>query len=138
MNSFRTVPGSARDSREAVRDIGGISNPPPLTFTYETRAGCSDSPTTVMHPEFASPSSPPFLPFLPCRACPHTGAQATLPLSIIALLFATNIIFAVDALIWGDSDAIVVAVWSDITVFATSFNFSGPDEASSDQDNYRL
>ncbi|KAF8164655.1 hypothetical protein K438DRAFT_1984577 [Mycena galopus ATCC 62051] len=138
MTSFGTVPGSAGDSREAVRDIDGISNPPPPTFTYETRVGCSDSPTTVMHPEFASPSSPPFLPFLPRRACPHTGAQAKLPPSIIAWLFATNIISAVDALMWGDSDAIIVVVWCDITAFATFFNFSGPDEASSDQDNYRL
>ncbi|KAF7372884.1 STE3-domain-containing protein [Mycena sanguinolenta] len=46
---------------------------------------------------------------------PHWRARNVATLSIIAWLFVTNIIFAVDALIWGNSDAIVAVVWCDIT-----------------------
>ncbi|KAJ7813352.1 pheromone receptor [Mycena olivaceomarginata] len=67
-----------------------------------------------MHPEFAPVAF--IAAFSLFLALPwHWRAGNVATLSIIAWLFTINIIFAVDALIWGDSTAIVAAVWCDIT-----------------------
>lgn len=67
-----------------------------------------------LHPEFAPVAIIAALSlFLPLPWHWRAGNVATL--SIIGWLFVTNIIFAVDALIWGDSINIVVPVWCDIS-----------------------
>jgi pheromone a factor receptor len=67
-----------------------------------------------MHPEFAPVAF--IAAFSLFLALPwHWRAGNVATLSIIAWLFTINIIFAVDALIWGDSTAIVAAVWCDIS-----------------------
>ncbi|KAJ7323222.1 GPCR fungal pheromone mating factor [Mycena albidolilacea] len=79
-----------------------------------------------MHPEFAPVA---FLAaFSLLLALPwHWRAGNVATLSIIAWLFVTNIIFAVDALIWADSVAIVALTWCDITVkLIVGSNFALP------------
>jgi hypothetical protein len=75
-----------------------------------------------MHPEFAPIALLSALSLLlPLPWHWRAGNVATL--SIIAWLFISNIIYAVDAFIWGDSMDIVVPVWCDISMFeAASFH----------------
>lgn len=49
----------------------------------------------------------------------HWRARNVATLAIIAWLFVCNIIYAVDALIWGDNVTIVAQVWCDISQFST-------------------
>ncbi|KAF7326987.1 Pheromone B beta 1 receptor [Mycena sanguinolenta] len=68
-----------------------------------------------MHPEFAPIAF--ISAFSLFLALPwHWRARNVATLSIIAWLFVTNIIYAVDAIIWSDSVAIVGLTWCDITV----------------------
>lgn len=72
----------------------------------------------MMHPEFAPIALLSALSLLlPLPWHWRAGNVATL--SIIAWLFISNIIFAVDAFIWGDNIDIVVPVWCDISMFKT-------------------
>ena len=45
----------------------------------------------------------------------HWRAGNVATLAIIAWLFVTNLIYAVDAFIWGNNAIIVVPVWCDIS-----------------------
>ncbi|KAL0952917.1 hypothetical protein HGRIS_007132 [Hohenbuehelia grisea] len=45
----------------------------------------------------------------------HWRAKNIATLSIIAWLFAVNIIYAVDAIVWGDNVRLVLTTWCDIT-----------------------
>ncbi|KAJ7832448.1 pheromone receptor Rcb2 B43 [Mycena leptocephala] len=68
-----------------------------------------------MHPEFAPVAFiAAFSLVLPLPW--HWRARNVATLSIIAWLFVTNIIFAVDALIWSQSVDLVALVWCDISV----------------------
>ncbi|KAJ7643058.1 GPCR fungal pheromone mating factor, partial [Mycena polygramma] len=79
-----------------------------------------------MHPEFAPVAIIAALSlFLPLPW--HWRARNVATLSIIAWLFVTNIIFAVDALVWADSINIVGLVWCDIsTKLIIGGNFALP------------
>ncbi|KAF8145111.1 GPCR fungal pheromone mating factor, partial [Mycena galopus ATCC 62051] len=68
-----------------------------------------------MHPEFAPIAF--IAAFSLLLALPwHWRAGNVATLSIIAWLFVTNIIYAVDAIIWSNSVALVGLTWCDITV----------------------
>ncbi|KAK7030194.1 pheromone B beta 1 receptor [Favolaschia claudopus] len=68
-----------------------------------------------MHPEFAPVAF--IAAFSLLLALPwHWRAGNVATLSIVAWLFVTNIIFAVDALVWADNVDIVGVTWCDITV----------------------
>ncbi|KAJ6484205.1 pheromone receptor [Mycena sanguinolenta] len=79
-----------------------------------------------MHPEFAPIAF--IAAFSLLLALPwHWRAQNIATLSIIAWLFVTNIIYAVDAIIWSDSIALVALTWCDIsTKLIVGGNFALP------------
>ena len=53
----------------------------------------------------------------------HWRAGNVATLSIIAWLFATDVIYGADAIVWGDNAIIVIPVWCDISMYL-SFSFT--------------
>jgi hypothetical protein len=47
----------------------------------------------------------------------HWRARNVATLSIIAWLFILNIVYGVDAIVWGNNVSIVIPVWCDISAF---------------------
>lgn len=59
----------------------------------------------------------------------HWRAGNVATLSIIAWLFAVNVIYGVDAIIWGSNAIIVVPVWCDISESVYHYIYSFADIA---------